>query len=179
MSYWICIVQDICPISVQMKVSPWQYSNILLLEWFLMMMMVIVITTTVKVRTPTTLQPMAVLHLYTICSLHCVTCLKYANSQDSCTVRESCATQLTSVMWRNNTGIHFDRAVCSLNCSLTITTYVICDHWILILFCNFSVCVYSYKQKFSNATKNDNKQNTGVSPAFLVSTESNGNHDSG
>ena len=23
MSYWICIVQDICPISVQMKVSPW------------------------------------------------------------------------------------------------------------------------------------------------------------
>ena len=23
MSYWICVVQDICPITVQMKVSPW------------------------------------------------------------------------------------------------------------------------------------------------------------
>ena len=36
-----------------------------------------------------------------------------------------------------------------------------------MLMCSFSLCV----QKFSSLTKNDNKQNTGVSPAFLVSTE--------
>ena len=28
MSYWICVVQDICPITVQMKVSPCKGSNV-------------------------------------------------------------------------------------------------------------------------------------------------------